>query len=156
MLLKKIPNISLIIIGEGPTKKHIGELIKYLRIEEKVLLPGFISNKDLPFYYRICDLFVLPSIEEAQGIVLLEAMASGVPIVAMNQGGVPEVVNSDFGILVEENNSYKLFEAMYNILTDDICSRKKMKILARKTAVDKYSWKNIAITTKKIYNTISS
>ena len=97
---KPQPNWRLVIIGEGPERQKLENLIKKHKLENYVILAGRIS--DAYQYLKAFDLFVLPSIKEGQPWVILEAMAAGVPIVATNIAGIPEMIeNEKSGLLVE-------------------------------------------------------
>ncbi|MFX1521212.1 MAG: glycosyltransferase, partial [Promethearchaeota archaeon] len=87
IILDKIPPAKFIIVGKGSEKIKIEKKIHALRLENSVKLVGFVPESELPHYYANCDLFVLHSLYEAFGIVLLEAMASGKPVVATICGG---------------------------------------------------------------------
>jgi glycosyltransferase involved in cell wall biosynthesis len=89
-VLEKSPHTKLVIVGEGPQKKDLEKLKKNLRFDNKVMLLGYQEN--IPRILKSSDLFVLPSIKEAFGLVLLEAMAAQLPIIATNAGGIPEIM----------------------------------------------------------------
>lgn len=151
-LLKDFPKASLIVCGDGFNRKKIHLMAKKLKIEDQVIFTGYVSDTELPRFYRNCDIFTLPSVYEGQGIVLLEAMASGLPIVAMDAGGVPEIIDSRFGILVKKNDPYEFYNAIKKIL--EMSSRLKLQKgnLARTIAKTKYSWKEIAKKTIALYD----
>ena len=95
-------NIELHIVGEGEDKNKINQLIKTLKLENKVVLHGRLPEKRLYEIYSNSDIFILSSIYESFGIVLIEAMASGLPIVASNILAVRNVVeNNKTGLLVK-------------------------------------------------------
>jgi glycosyltransferase involved in cell wall biosynthesis len=111
-------DVRLVILGEGIIKKELEDLAKELGLEEHVSLPGFSEN---PWSSMArADLFVLPSSEEAFGLVLVEAMACGVPVIATDAiGGGPRSVLEDgkYGILVPPDDAQALAKAMTQILT---------------------------------------
>ena len=87
-------NAHLFIVGDGCDKNNLVRLSQELGIEERVHFAGFVSPQDgLPEIYRMSNLFVTASEIETQGVVLLEAAASGLPIVAMNATCIPEIVH---------------------------------------------------------------
>ena len=107
---------NFIIIGEGPERSKIENLIKKTNLENDVFLIGFIS--DAFEYLKAFDLFVLPSVKEGQPWTILEAMAAGVPIVATNIAGIPEMIeNEKSGLLVEPADPDALANAIEKMLT---------------------------------------
>lgn len=115
--IKKLQlNWQFMIIGEGPERQKLQELIQKLELENHVLLAGKIP--DAYQYLKAFDLFVLPSVKEGQPWVILEAMTAEVPIVATNIAGIPEMIeNEKSGLLVEPADSDALTEAIEKILT---------------------------------------
>ncbi len=95
-LKSQIPNykFQILVVGDGNLRQEYEALSRNLGLEEGVIFAGSASEEDLPKYYNLADLFVLPSIDgsEAFGLVLLEAMASGVPVIASNLPGVRTLV----------------------------------------------------------------
>jgi glycosyltransferase involved in cell wall biosynthesis len=131
----KLP-LRLVIVGEGPERTRIEELRRKLRLTEVVSLTG--QQEDINRYYSIADVFLLPSHSEGCPNVLLEAMAAGVPVVATEVGGIPEVVtNGRDAILVKKNDPAGLASATVNILQDrelrDRMVSSAREIVARKT-----------------------
>jgi glycosyltransferase involved in cell wall biosynthesis len=121
----KIP-CKLIIIGEGPERDSLGNLIIDLNLSSDVLLPGFVNN---PLDWISCSsLFVLSSLSEAFGNVLVEAMACGIPVVSTSCNSGPEEIleNGKWGRLVPPQNAEALSQAIYDGLT---CSRSPDVIL---------------------------
>lgn len=119
---------NLIIIGEGPFKKGLESKIKGLKIENKVYFLPFQKEKDLINYYHACDVFVLPSIfkSEAFGIVLIEAMACGKPVISTELGTGTSFVNKNgvTGLVVLPKDVKSLSSAIKKISEDKILARK--------------------------------
>ncbi|MDD4761900.1 MAG: glycosyltransferase, partial [Candidatus Pacebacteria bacterium] len=125
---KIIPNIDLhfVIAGIGAEKENLENLAKKLSIQNRVHFIGFVSDKDLNNVYRIADCFVIASTAELQSIVTLEALASGIPVIAANAVALPELVkNGENGFLFEPNNLDDLIKKI-EIIFSDSDSRKKM------------------------------
>jgi glycosyltransferase involved in cell wall biosynthesis len=109
--------LRLVLVGEGPERSRIEELCARLGLTDSVTLVGQQDNPDP--YYAIADVFVLPSHSEGSPNVLLEAMAAGVPVVATEVGGVPELVcNGSDALLVEQGDIVGLASAASRLLTD--------------------------------------
>ncbi len=93
----KIPLTKFIIVGDGYKRKNLELLAKKLHIKDKVIFTGFISDEFLPSTYAACDLFIFTSVvPEIQGLVLLEAISTGSPIVGSRIGAIPELVVNNF------------------------------------------------------------
>jgi len=125
-LVRAMENVSkgkLLIVGEGKLKDELISLTKELNLEDKIEFLGKASDEELISYYHACDLFVLPSIakSEAFGLVQLESMACGKPVISTNlPTGVPFVnENGKTGIVVEPENSAQLSEAINELMNDD-------------------------------------
>lgn len=116
-------NIRFVIAGEGPDRYMLRRLAKTCRIEDWVIFAGQIA--DLSPYYTLADIAVLPSHSEGSPNVLLEAMASGLPIVATAVGGVPEIVQHEKeALLVQKKNPSALACAIERLLDDPVlCAR---------------------------------
>lgn len=104
LLAKKRSDIRLLIVGDGPAKDYYIELAKKLGINESVVFTGFVPDTDLPRYYAACDVFTLASKFETQGLVILEAMATGKPVTGINYRAVAEIIREGKdGFLFNEN-----------------------------------------------------
>jgi glycosyltransferase involved in cell wall biosynthesis len=113
---KKIPDIELIIVGEGEEEKRLKDKAKKLSLTDTVHFTGV--REDVPALLALAELVVLPSLWEGMPNCLLEAMNAGKPIVATRVGGIPEVViDGDTGILVPPRDSKALKEAIIKILS---------------------------------------
>lgn len=106
-------NAQLVIAGRGKEKSNLVNLSKELGIYENVTFAGFVPGKNLPFLYRIGDVFVIASIAELQSIATMEAMASGLPVVAANIMALPELVR-------DGKNGYLFNQTDYKTLANQI------------------------------------
>lgn len=148
-----IPNHQLLIAGDGDLKPQYEQQAKELNISDKVKFLGKVPDEKLPEIYRQADLFVLPSINknEAFGLVLLEAMASGLPVIASDLPGVRTVFQiGQQGLLAQPGNANDLKSKIEEILNNDIL-REKMGQEARRLVLEKYSWEEAG---KKLNNVI--
>lgn len=106
---KQRSDVLCFIGGSGPLKNKLQKQIDNLNLTDKVKLIGFIPDELLPIWMNACDIFVLPSLSESFGVVLIEAMACGKPVISTCNGGSEEVVISeDYGLLLEPRNSINL------------------------------------------------
>jgi glycosyltransferase involved in cell wall biosynthesis len=110
LLRDRIPALEVRIVGNGPERDRLRHLATELSIEPFVSWVGDVSIDDLASEYNRADVFCLPSVQEGFGIVFLEAMAAGKPIVAAHAAAVPEVVRH--GVLVDPDNAEALANAL--------------------------------------------
>ena len=95
-------------------------------IAEKFRLTGFLPDKDLPFYYNVADFFVLPSKSgEGSPLVILEAMASGLPVIATKVGGIPEVMIEGLGSIVPPDDPQALADAIVDLSRQKLAQLKE-------------------------------
>lgn len=137
-------NVVLIIGGHGSEYDNLKNLSNNLGILDKILFIGEINSENTPHFYNIADVFVLPSIidskgeTETLGVVLLEAMACGVPVVASNVGGIPDIVDSKVGFLVKQKSPKKLAQKILKLLKNEKL-RKKLGEAGRRKVLEKFS-----------------
>ncbi len=113
-VVKTVPDIYLVLGGEGPLKNYLISLTQKLGIENHVKFAGFILEEELPDYYRMADIFVLPTLElEGFGLITLEALASGIPVLGTPVGGTVEILSQfDSKYLFKDTSS----EAMASLI----------------------------------------
>lgn len=160
ILLKAIPliikehNIMLNIIGTGSRANEYKKLAKDLKVDNYVKFLGFVEHKKLPEYYANADLFVFPSRRESFGLVLVEAMAAGLPVVSTRVGAIPEVVkDGETGILVPPNNPQKFAEAV-NFLLDHPDKMQIMGMKGKERVKEYFTWDKVAKRVLKYYEEI--
>lgn len=117
ILLRTSPNVKLVIAGEGPARKHYIEMAREMGIGDRVIFPGFIKDEELANYYAACDAFVLASKFETQGLVVLEAMATGKPISAINYRALKEIVSDGKNGYLFEDDANSWAEATLRALS---------------------------------------
>ncbi|OGH59961.1 MAG: hypothetical protein A2725_01865 [Candidatus Magasanikbacteria bacterium RIFCSPHIGHO2_01_FULL_33_34] len=153
MLQKQNTPVQALLVGDGELRKEFEIKVQAYDLSEYVKFAGYVSNEDLPYYYNLADIFVLPSIHqgEAFGMVLLEAMSSGLPVIASNLPGV-RTVAVDGGKVFETSNAHDLAESIYGFFLNDsenqLLWRKKVREMVEK----KYSWYKIVDKLEGIYN----
>ena len=156
-VLKTHPQARLIVAGGEtlfdyePYRSEFFNLVKEynLTIGESLILPGVIPDKDIPVLYRCADAFVFPSIKEGWGLVLLEAIASGLPIVTSNIPPFTEFLDRNSALLVNPNLSKEIADAMLNILDKNL----SQKLTQNAASIpSQYSWQKSAQLHLKHYS----
>ena len=153
IIRKKNPNLHIYIAGSGTEEGNLKKVVKKLNLEETVKFLGFISGDEKYSYYKSVDVCVFPSRYESFGIVLLEAMACGKPVVASNVGGIPFVVeDGKTGLLFESGNVEDLAEKVIFLLQNEEL-RKKMGEAGRERARG-FTWERSAEMTMDVYKEV--
>jgi len=151
--LKNRENAVLFVVGEGNLRSTYQDMADSFGLSDKVVFTGYLPDAELVKYYNLCDIFVLPSIDksEAFGMVLIEAMACGKPVIATDLAGVREVVDLKInGRLVKPKDVVKLAEQMEVLLADEeLC--KKYGEAGRAKVERKYAWATITNKLEEIY-----
>lgn len=143
--------VTLDIVGKGPREKELFARIERLRLTDAVRLIGYVPSNNLVDYYTAADVFVLPSLSESFGQAMLEAMSSGLPVIASKVGGIPETLDDRAGgLLIEPGSS----EAITRAVKELKANRALLKTFGRhnrKKAEQRYSWAGIASQYEVIY-----
>ena len=161
-LIKAVPLIvqrhrdaKILIAGDGWSRTYLEELAKSMGLGDHVRFLGFISDWELADLMVAADVLVVPSVYEPFGIVALEGMAAGTPVVATNIGGLSEIIEHDkTGVLVYPRNPESIAWGVNRVLSD----RKYADWLvrnARKKVLEAYSWEEIAKRTVEVYESAS-
>jgi len=150
-LIASNDDYRLMIVGDGNLKTSYESMVTNFGLERKVIFTGYVSDDWLPLYYNVADLFVLPSIDnsEAFGIALLEAMASGLPVIASDLPGVRSVVRKEKnGLLFKPKQITVLAKYLNHLLVNPQIGNRYGES-GRKRVLEKYTWE---IVGKSIYN----
>ncbi len=149
-VVKRVGNIAFLIVGDGPLREYLVNLVDGANLSGKFIFLGDVNENALPLFYNCADIFVLPSIQEGQGIALLEAQATGKPIVAFKVGGVPEaVVEGESGLLTKPD-SIELSRSILTLLSD-ASLRERMGTKGREFVVNNFSWDICAQKMLRVY-----
>lgn len=130
-ILKSLPDVNYVIVGDGEYRKRLEEIVKEKGLSTSVIFVGVKRDRELAAYYKYCDLFVMPSKKEGFGIVFLEAMVFGKPVIGGNHGGTPDIIsNGKNGYLVNYGDVNSLIKYILHILQnkdvyDDIANFSK-------------------------------
>jgi glycosyltransferase involved in cell wall biosynthesis len=147
--IKKDQKLVFVVVGKGPDFDKVKRKIKQAGMQKNFRLTGFVSDEELPFYYNVADMFVLPSKSgEGLPLVALEAMACGLPVVATNVGGISEIVNRKYGRLLPPNAPISLAEAILEIsYKNPFVLNKELRTMMEQ----KHSWRQNVEKLAKIY-----
>ena len=144
-------NIFLEIIGDGPERENILKKINQLGLQNKIKLLGKL--KPVEIYYKLLesDCLVHSSYYETFGIVLIESLATGTPIICTKSGGPEDIFEKGVGLLVDKGDPNKLSNAILNFLQNKNLFNKSF---IRKNTFKKFSPKSISLNLKNIYSSI--
>ncbi len=153
-LSAEIPEILLVITGEGPAEKGLRALVKTLGIENNVQFIGYLDRStELNACYNAADIFVFSSKSETQGLVLLEAMAQGTPVVAIAELGTASILIEGQGAMIATENESEFAQKVHHLLTNHM-QRKQLGECAKKYAHSKWSATTQAERMVKFYTTL--
>lgn len=135
-ILNRCPNMRYIVAGTGDDLGYLKSEALRLGVADSVIFTGFIPTEELPDLYRLCDIFVMPSKAEGFGIVFLEAMASGRPVIAGNQDGSTDALDQGrLGVLVDPDDKVALADAVLSILDQKYPNKLLFQPMALSAAV---------------------
>ena len=153
---ERLPDTELLLVGEGYYKKHLQLLAQKLHIPDKIhFIPAGdaetrVPDEELALYYNAADVFVLPSLTEALGVVGIEAMACGTPFIGTNVEGIPSLVEQfEAGVLIPPRDSNAIANAVVKVLEDGTPFSAN-----RERAKNYYDWHNVAKKNIEVYNAL--
>jgi glycosyltransferase involved in cell wall biosynthesis len=152
-VLHDAPEAFLVILGEGEERRALTAQVAATgeeSIRMRILMPGQVADIDVPRYLFMFDTFVLSSRFEGQGLVTMEAMAAGCPIIATRVGGVPSTVGHVAAILVEPEDAPALAGAMRTLLSDPDL-RRRMSQAGRQRALAMFDLGDAARQHEELY-----
>ena len=144
-------NIKFLVLGTGPDEEMLKSLAKEKGVEDRVIFLGQISHSEMPKYLKISDIFIRPSLSEGFGNSFVEAMTTGLPVIATQEGGLADFLfdpekNKDkppTGFAVDPKSPKQIAEKVMQILNNKELT-KKVVGNAKKMAFEKYDWDKIA------------
>jgi len=149
-IVKERSETLFAIAGDGPLKKQLISDVALASLNRNFAFLGDVSEANLPAIYACSNVFAFPSIQEGQGIALLEAQASGVPVVAFSLTGVAEtVMHGETGLLLEPDSN-ALAEGILRLLADSTL-RQKMGVKARQFVLERHTWDTCAQKMLSVY-----
>jgi len=153
-VVRENSKVMFVIAGDGPMRGTMLSFVRHNKLSKNFAFLGSVPDAVLPKVYDAADIFVLPSIQEGQGIALLEAQATGKPVVAFNIGGVREAVrNGKTGLLVQPD-SHALGEAVLKLLADERL-RKDFGTKGSEFVCRNFSWEACAEKMLQVYEEVS-
>jgi glycosyltransferase involved in cell wall biosynthesis len=153
-VVKRFPNAKFIISGKGQSDEMHKLLVhaEKLSVKDNIIFTGYYPDKKLPKLYQAADIFAFSTFYEHHPFAILEALATGLPVVTTTVGGIPETIESGKnGFLVEPFNP-KMFGEKILYLLEHPAFAKEMGAQARKTIEDNYDWRLVVKDTIKVYN----
>jgi len=152
------PDVRLLLVGDGDLRAGYQSQAEALGLAARATFCGRVADADLPAHYAASDLLVLPSttMGEAFGVVLLEAMACGKPVIASNLPGVRSVVgDGQDGLLVQPGDAADLAQKLEQLLAD-APGRREMGLRGRKKVEERYDWPRIVPRLEEVYEEVLS
>ncbi len=153
-VLQEFSDVKFVISGKGFKKKEesLRNLAKQLDIEDHVTFLGYVPDEKLPNLYSASDIFVLPAIYENFPFAILEAQATGLPVISTKVGGIPEfLVDNENGFLIDPGDSAQLTQRVLALLQDPKLA-KEMGMRGRKLIEEKFSWRLITNQVIDLYH----
>ena len=151
-LCKTFHGLKIVIVGEGPDREAIEEMIQQYGLQSNVILAGQQSN--MPAIYAAMDIFVLPSLNEGLPMTVLEAMAASKPVIATRVGAIPSVIkDGENGLLVDPKNSEGLRNAIASLL-DDPERRQRLGVQAHAWVSRNYTSEAMALKYREMYDDV--
>ena len=148
MYRKKVKNFKVIIVGNGPDLDNLKELVKKLNIKDNVIFTGSVSYDLVPIYYHLFSVMVSFSKSETQGLTIIEALASSIPTICIDDKSFREMIEDQYnGYLITSNEQF--IERIYQ-LKNNLQLYSDMAINA-KNSVHKYSKEVFAADVLKVY-----
>lgn len=124
---KQVPDTALLIVGGGPELEPLQKRSVKAGYEKDVFFTNYVPRENLSCYYTLADVFVFPSVTETQGLVTIEAMMSGLPVVAIGEMGTVDVMQGDNGGFMVPHDTVKFSEKVIQLLQDSELHQKKQE-----------------------------
>ena len=113
-----ISRAKLLIVGNGPAMEELRQLVQSLGVEEEVIFTGAVGNEEIQHYYKIAYLFTIASISESFGIVIIEALASGIPVLAVRAPGAVDIITDGVDGLLTEDDVEQFASALEKLIRE--------------------------------------
>jgi glycosyltransferase involved in cell wall biosynthesis len=147
----KYPDSHLFILGDGPLKQELMNETKALMLENNVSFEGYVTGDRFDLLFSSTRIMLVPSKDEGFGIVVLEGMAAGIPVIASNVGGIPEIITDHKnGILVPPQNPKMIADAVFELASNEELYDKIS--INGKSRAKEFSWDKFAKETIDVYS----
>jgi len=148
------PEAELVLVGDGPKRNQLENEVQRRELTDQVQFPGYVPNKELPKWYQSASVFALSSRHESYGITLLEAMSSGIPVVAPRIGSIPAIVEDGrTGLLYTAGSATELYTALDSFLSNPksqtVCGQN-----AREKASNEFDWSERQTELFELYDSL--
>ena len=151
-IMMKIPNIVLLIVGDGPGKEEMEQIVRLRNLENTIIFTGYIDRKMTKNVYAFADVFVFASKSETQGLVIIESMLCGTPVVAIGEMGIIDVMNKNRGGFMVKDDLNAFSQKTICLLEDnDLYEKKSREALDYS---DEFTIDKSAAKMEKIYQSI--
>lgn len=148
-IVKEKPNVFFVVVGSGPLRKKLEGLVRSLNLEGYFYFAGARPHEEIPFWMNAANLFVLPSVRESFGVVQIEALAIGIPVIATINGGSEDIITSeDYGLLCPPANSECLAEKILIALEKE-WDHEKIRNYAKQ-----FTWKSVVKQILDVYDRV--
>lgn len=150
-LIPQYPKLHYLLVGryDALEKKRLDDIIHKLGLQERVIFTGFVPDADMPFHFSLADLFIMPSEKEGFGIVFIEAMFYGLPVIAGNRdGSVDALCNGELGIVIDPDDLEEISGAIKKVLNNPGAFKPDQQKLKEQFS---YEWYK-----RKLYNCLRS
>jgi glycosyltransferase involved in cell wall biosynthesis len=149
----QVPSARFTIAGSGPERECLEKLAEELGLGGTVTFTGRLNNEEMPSLYRSADIVVNPSLVDNMPVSILEAMASGVPVVSTRIGGIPFIIqDGSTGLLVPSREPSAIANAVTRLIRDPALARRLADTALN--AVQQYSWERVRDRLLKIYGSV--
>lgn len=145
---KSCPNVKFIIVGDGAVKKDLEKMVKGFGIESNVIFTGLVNKEEIVSLYQASDVFVFASLTETQGLVAVEAMASGLPVIAIKASGIEDMVQSGEDGILTGNSIDEFTGAVIKVINDKSLREelsKRAKINSKKFTIEIWTEKMVKL-----------
>lgn len=153
-ILGAVPDAKLVIAGKGPMERELRRRAQSTGLGDKIMFAGYIDDDTRNKLYALASVAVFPSLYEPFGIVALEAMAAGAPVVVADTGGLSEIItHGEDGLKAYPGNANSLANNIVHLLSDEVYAA-HIKSKAKGLVRDVYDWRTIAKSTTNLYDKV--
>lgn len=151
-LVKEVPDLKILLVGDGPSKEKIKSLIEKFDLNKNVIIKENIANENMPKIYQKSDIFVLPSLNEGVPKTLLEAMACGKPVIISEFPHLAELIKNA-ALTFPKGDVHALADKIMSLIRDKELA-KELGNNGRKKIVEDHSWENTVLKTIELYKEV--